>query len=110
MEGVYRDDVIVSSFWVSLYSRKIVLEFLEFRKIVSTFIIKVIYTLGLIALIFGGIGGLVSGEEELMLIGLGVITVGNLLWRVVCEGLVLLFSIHDILGSIEKTLKKEQLD
>ena len=77
MESPYRDDVIVSSFLVSLYRRKIVLEFLKFRKMVSTFIIKVIYTLGLMALIFGGIGGLVSGEEELMLIGLGVITVGN---------------------------------
>ena len=53
---------------------------------------------------------MLSGEEELVLIGLGAMTVGNLLWRVICEGCILLFSIHDILGSVEKNLKKEQLD
>ena len=45
-----------------------------------------------------------------MLIGIGALTVGNLLWRVICEGCILLFSIHGILGSIEKNLKKEQLN
>ena len=77
---------------------------------VSTFIIKSTYTLGLIALIVGGFVCMLSGEEELVLIGLGAMTVGNLLWRVICEGCILLFSIHDILGSVEKNLKKEQLD
>lgn len=37
--------------------------------------------------------------------GIAIIVLGNLLWRVFCEGLILLFNIHDILDSIEGRLR-----
>jgi len=72
---------------------------------VSTSIIKIIYVLGLIGVTLGGLIMLFEGGIEAILAGLGMITLGNLLWRVSCEAWILLFSMHDTLGSIERHLK-----
>ena len=90
-------------------------EFLSFEKMISTTIIRIIYILGVIALVIGGIAGIAQGDEA-VLIGLGVIIIGNLVWRVICEGWIILFSIHDLLasinenfkGGISQTIKKEE--
>ena len=34
-------------------------------------------------------------------LGVGVVIVGNLVWRVLCEIWIVLFNIHNMLGSIE---------
>lgn len=87
--------------------------FFSFRTMVSTSLIKIIYVLGLIGVTIGGIVMIVQGTErqygsrEQILIGISVILLGNLLWRIVCEGWILLFSVHDILGSIERELKRK---
>jgi cytochrome c biogenesis protein CcdA len=78
-------------------------DFLGFRVMVSTGIIMVIYILGLAVLTIGGFVRFIQGGVN-SLIGLGIIIFGNLLWRVFCEGWILIFSVHDILGSIEKKL------
>ena len=81
-------------------------DFFGFRKMVSAAIIKFIYILGVIVLTIGGIGMLFQGDEKI-LIGLAAIILGNLLWRIICEVWILLFSIHDILESVEKTMKEK---
>jgi len=86
--------------------------YFSFRKMVSTHLIKVIYILGLIAITIGGIGMIVAGADQyngevFVLGGIALLIIGNLLWRILCEGWILLFSIHDILGSIEKEIKKK---
>ncbi len=80
--------------------------FFGFRQMVSTALIKFFYILGVIVLTIGGIVMLFQGGEN-ALIGLGAIIFGNLVWRIICEGWILVFSIHDILGSIEQTLKEK---
>ena len=76
-------------------------DFFSFRKMVSTVIIKVIYLFGALGLT---IGGIITPfiDDDLILAGIGALTLGNFLWRIICEAWILLFSIHDILGSIEK--------
>lgn len=76
--------------------------FFSFRKMVSTQIIKALYFIGMLALTLGGLAGLASSYDESIVAGLLALTAGNLLWRILCEGWILLFSMHDILGSIEK--------
>jgi len=80
-------------------------DFLSFRTMISTPIIKVIYVLGTVFLTVSGFAYLIQGEIKAV-IGLGTMIFGNLFWRVVCEGWILIFSIHDILDSIAKNLKK----
>jgi hypothetical protein len=95
-------------------------DFLTFRKLISGSIIKVIYALGFVVITAGGLiwaaapfltyyamdarhpmtlrAGLhVAG-------GLVLLTFGNLFWRLACEGWILLFSLHEMMASIEKTL------
>lgn len=76
-------------------------DFFSFREMVSMQIIKIVYILGMIFITIGGIIALFDN----FLIGLVAIVLGNLIWRLVCESAILLFSIHDILGSIETNVK-----
>lgn len=75
---------------------------------ISTWLIKIIYALGALGLTIISIYFIFSifsdsREKGLyFLVGIASITIGNLIWRVVCEMLILMFSIHDVLQSIEK--------
>ena len=84
--------------------------FFSFRTMITPTIIKVLYVLGIIALIIVGIVMIVEGANSYygsnneVLIGFGIIILGNLLWRIICEGIILMFSIHERLGSIDKKI------
>ncbi len=77
-------------------------DFLSFRQMVSMQIIKIIYILGLAVITIGGIVTLLNN----FLTGLIAIIFGNLIWRLICETSILLFSMHEILGSIDNKLKE----
>ncbi len=83
-------------------------DFFGFKTMVSTIIVKVVYILGVFNLFLGGIVAIFIPEEYGMphniLIGIGIIVIGNLAWRLLCEGIILIFSIHESLQSIEKNL------
>ncbi len=86
--------------------------FLGFRTLITTTIVKILYVVGCLAVTVGGMvwmaGAVLAsdGRPALHFIGGALtITVGNLLWRLVCEGWILFFSLHEMLASVEKTLK-----
>jgi predicted nucleic acid-binding Zn-ribbon protein len=74
--------------------------FFSFRTMVSKTLIQIIYILGMVTLI---IGGLIILFKKNFLIGLGVLFFGNLLWRIICETSILLFSIHDVLDLLQNS-------
>lgn len=83
--------------------------FLSFRTMVSRTLIQIIYVLGALGLSVYGIIVIVkslkgSGSGDQILIGIGILSIGNLVWRIICESWILLFSIHDVLVSIERKL------
>jgi len=99
--------------------------FFSFRTIISPIMIKIIYVLGMLGLTSGGVVMIVMGlhatvlaAEKLnilgieipfnkqILIGIALIVLGNLVWRFLCESWILLFRMCDILGSIERQLKR----
>jgi hypothetical protein len=43
---------------------------------------------------------------ELIVVGLALLIVGNLLWRLFCECLVVIFKIHDFLSDINTSMKE----
>ena len=75
------------------------LEFFEFKTMVSSLLIKILYALGLLVITIYGIISLFSSS---FLIGLGTIIFGNLFCRLFCEGIIVVFSIHDRLSSIDR--------
>ena len=85
--------------------------FWSFKKMISTTLIKILYVLGMIGINITGIIMLVRasnmryGTTGMVLTGLAIIVLGNLLWRIICEGWILLFIIHDTLVSIENKIK-----
>jgi hypothetical protein len=92
--------------------------YFSFQKMISTPLIKTVYFLGFIALTIAGIGlavwagmGLQSATLptrvaiNYIAIGAGILIVGNLAWRVICETWVLFFNIHGLLTSIDQGVR-----
>lgn len=76
---------------------------LLFRTMISGTIIEMIYVLGAAMLFITGIERMTGNQ---MWPGITIIIVGNLLWRLLCEGWILFFSMHDKLDSMSEELKK----
>jgi hypothetical protein len=93
--------------------------YFSFQRFITPRFVKFIYVLGFIALTAGGIGlaiwaglGLRSATLPTRMgvyyiaIGAGSAIVGNLIWRVLCEIWIVLFNIHNLLGSIERETRQ----
>ena len=94
--------------------------YFSFRKLITPYFVRTIYTIGFAALTAGGIGWAVWAGMRLnaatlptrlavyyIATGAGISLVGNLLWRMICEFWLLLFNMHGLLASIEKGVKHE---
>jgi len=92
-----------------------VAEKLSFRKMISPILIKIMYGIGFcIITIMGIVLILVKndnfGDTPKLLGGLAILVFGNIFWRLICEGWILFFSIHDTLVSIDNELKRRPDD
>jgi hypothetical protein len=81
-------------------------EFFSFKRMVSFGLIKLLYVLGIIGILVYGINQI---TENKWLMGISIILLGNLIWRLFCEIWILAFSIHNTLVSIDKGLKKSNV-
>lgn len=78
-------------------------DFFEFRKMISTGFIKVVYGIGATILTLGGLIMILfgpSGDGSILKTGILAVTVGNLAWRMICEASIVFYRIHDTLESI----------
>jgi hypothetical protein len=85
-------------------------DFISFRKFISLTFIQVIYVIGALAVTIAGIVFIVLAfdyrlNEEDLLAGIGLIILGNLIWRVICEAWILFFRLASSVGNIEKQVK-----
>jgi hypothetical protein len=80
-------------------------DFFAFRTMVSHGLLKVVYLLGFLALTLSAVLSGLNGANG-YLNGLLILVVGNVLWRVFCEWLILFFSMHERLASIERELRR----
>lgn len=84
-------------------------EFLSFRKLISPIILKVVYLLGIVGLLFFSLyimfANIHSFSQFLIqfLIGIAIFVFGNLSWRISCEMLMVIFN---ILGELKKANQK----
>jgi hypothetical protein len=111
-------------------------DFFAFRKMISPDLIRFAYVLGVIiitvyglAIMFGQVGpparygygidhsftgityGLAyieapAGDYRSFFFGLLIVVLGNLIWRVVCESWILFFSMHEVLRSVDRQLRR----
>lgn len=79
-------------------------DLLSFDKMIALPTIKVIYWLGLACVAIGGLITIAKGTFSELLLGIAIIIVGAIAWRLVCEAAILLFGIYDRLGDIRNSL------
>jgi len=88
----------------------IVGRYFGFRKLITPALIKLSYLLGALAItFFSGIAIMFPdtfatyGRDStvVVFIGIVVLVLGNLAWSMLCEGAILIFSLHEILVSLE---------
>jgi len=84
-------------------------DFLVFRKLISPEIIKVVYGVGALLITVMGIIAIAAPTlrpdffqgANSPLFGVAILIVGNVLWRMLCEGIILFFSMHEVLVSLD---------
>jgi len=92
------------------------MDYFSFRVMVSRFLIKVMYVVGVVVITAAGLLGLVWKNEIVEevfpnamayknLLCVLVIIAGNLVWRIVCEYSIILFSIHQELLILNRKAK-----
>lgn len=73
--------------------------FFSFRRMISSTLIQILYVLGAIGITIAGVipilWALAAREWGGLLWGGGILILGNLLWRVLCELGIVVFSIHE---------------
>jgi hypothetical protein len=90
--------------------------FVRFEEFIARDVISIVYFIGAIfvslmalIMIFSPMGNMSGGTG--VLVGIVFFVVGNLIWRIICEGFVVIFTINDTLASInEKLDKKDPID
>jgi len=92
------------------------IDFLSFRWLVTPAVIRVAYVLGTIAFTVWGLRTLKDAVEvaqglggdgwaqDTLLWGLAILVLGNLLWRILCELLVVFFNIEEHLAAVREDL------
>ena len=96
--------------------------YFSFNRMITTSFVKVIYFLGLLALTAAGVAlttwaslrlyqGNITRELgwRYVAVGVGVVIVGNLAWRMICEFWIVVFNIQSRLASIDRVVHLERL-
>jgi hypothetical protein len=82
---------------------------------ISVTAIKILYVMGIIVLTIASIAMVAKGADmrrgggELIVGGIALFTLGNLFWRIICEGWILLFSLHEVTVSILEEVKRKRI-
>ena len=101
--------------------------YFAFERMITTTFVKAVYFLGFIALTAAGVALAVWAGMQLndavisralgwryVALGVGLVVVGNIVWRVFCELWVVLFGIHNELVSVRHALNldgfRERID
>lgn len=72
--------------------------FLKFKEMVTLWVVQFLYILGVVVIALAAIAAFI---KDTALEGLAVFIVGNLLWRLLCEVIVVQFRIHEALTSLD---------
>ena len=91
--------------------------FLMFRIMITSWMVRTFYVLGALGITAASLWAIVQPDSAIaqaaapgiadpkirMVVGLAYLVLGNVAWRLTCEAAIILFSIHEILESLERT-------
>jgi len=93
-------------------------DFMSFKKLISGVLVQFVYAIGVVYIFVSGIEIVFKKEygffsainsNNHVMIGLLIIVVGNILWRLLCEAYIVIFQMHDLLVSIKSSTSQECL-
>lgn len=88
-------------------------DFFQFKRFITADLLRLLYVVGALFITAIGFILFVSDESSLDIPnsfwGLILISVGNLLWRLYCEFMIVIFSIHERLVSIDYKIKNNKI-
>ena len=86
--------------------------FLRFKKMITPIIIQILFWIGVVVCVIGGILQIVSGVStpyggggSIVFMGILLLLLGPILVRVGCELIIVLFNIHDMLAIIARKVR-----
>lgn len=82
-------------------------DFFAFRMFITRPFIKIIYVLGALSLIIAGFYLIIQPGSLNTAYGFLILVAGNLAWRFACEVGIVSFQTHDVLKSLEKSMKEK---
>lgn len=80
----------------------------NFNRMITPQIIKIVFILGFIAIALFGLTVMATGftpyeaTTPFIFMGLGIIVIGGLLWRMFCETIIIFFKMHETLEDIRR--------
>ncbi len=75
-------------------------DFLTFRRMITPVFVQLLFWLGVLGSAVGGIGLLATAEGQMKLAGAASLILGPIVWRLLCETLILGFQIQNTLADI----------
>ena len=81
-------------------------DFLNFKVMISPVVILVLFWLGIVAIVGAAVAEFMLAK---ILYGIGILVLGPLAWRIVCEFSMVVFRNHDCLERIAATAETESL-
>ncbi len=82
-------------------------DFLTFRKFITPTVIQIIFWIGVVVCVIGGIAAMAQGQGAMgVLSGIGMIILGPIMVRIYCEILIVIFRINDNLIDIRNNTSK----
>lgn len=86
-------------------------DFFSFKMFITRPFIKIIYVIGAVLLTIGSIASMILGVSTYgggmaIIYSLLMLILGNIGWRITCEVWIVFFRMHDILKSIDDSLKE----
>ncbi|HNR30817.1 MAG TPA: DUF4282 domain-containing protein [Candidatus Hydrogenedentes bacterium] len=79
-------------------------DFLSFRKMLTPIIIQVVFWIGVVVCVIGGLGAIIAGSG---VAGLFMLVLGPVLVRIYAELLILLFKMNDTLTDIKNAVESQ---
>src|SRR5262249_11116777 len=82
-----------------------VADFLTFRSMLVPIIIQVLFWLGVVIFVIGGIVQATQMRDPA--IGIAMVVLGPFIWRIYCELLIVIFRINETLTAIKNELERQ---
>jgi hypothetical protein len=82
-------------------------DYFSFKSMIALRIIQILYIIGAVGTTLAGLYWLFAGDGAIgHLMGLLILVLGNVFWRVWCELLIIFFRMNQTLNSIEDNTRK----